>query len=532
MSIKMSSALKSIAIVGFALSLAATNALAAKKPNIIMMMSDDTGWGDLGIYGGGKGRGMDTPSLDRMGKEGIQFWSFYGQPSCTPGRAAAQTGRIPNRSGMTTVAFQGQGGGLPAAEWTIASLLKKEANYNTVFIGKWHLGEAKTALPINQGYDEMYNVTLYHLNAYTYCSQEWNPTMDKKTLDMFKKVTTGSLEGKANKDGSVADAKTVIPGTEMASHIHELDAISEKAALDYIEKHANDKEPFFMSLNWAKNHQPNIPADDFVGKSAAKTKYADSVVEMDTRSGRILDKLRELGIDKDTLVVYTVDNGAWQDVYPDSGYTPFRGTKGTVREGGNRVPTIAWWPGTIPAEQDTHAIAGGLDLMATFAAAAGINELPKTDRAGEPMIFDSINQLPVMKGEKESVRDTWFYFTESELAPGAVRTNRFKITWNLRGDDGKATGALAVDTNQGWKGPSSYVAAVPQVFDLMQDPQERYDIFMTNWTEKTWVAASSANIVKDFIATYVKYPPRKMQSEILQMPLTIDQFRGMQGLKD
>ncbi len=355
--------------------------------------------------------------------------------------------------------------------------------------------------------------------------------MDEKTLAMFKKITIGVLEGKASKDGKLADAKTVIPGDEVASHISELDTLSEKAALDYIEKHAKDKEPFFMSLNWAKNHQPNIPADDFVGKSASKTKYADAVVEMDTRSGRILKKLKELGIDKETLVVYTVDNGAWQDVYPDSGYTPFRGTKGTVREGGSRVPTIAWWPGTIPAGQDTHAIAGGTDLMATFAAVAGV-KLPQNDRAGEPIYFDSINQLPVMMGQKESVRDTWYYFTEEELAPGAIRTGRFKMNWNLRGDDGQATGSKSVDTNLGWKGLRKYVGAVPQVFDLWQDPQERYDIFMTNWTENTWVAAIDNAKMQEIIATYQKYPPRKMQSEIFDMPLTIDEFRKMKGFKD
>ncbi|MGI9530970.1 sulfatase-like hydrolase/transferase, partial [Lutimonas sp.] len=118
-----------------------------EKPNIIMIISDDTGWGDPGIYGGGEGRGMATPNIDQMGKEGMQFWSFYGQPSCTPGRAAMQTGRIPNRSGMTTVAFQGQGGGLPAGEWTLASVLKK-AGYKTYFSGKWHLGEEEYAMPI------------------------------------------------------------------------------------------------------------------------------------------------------------------------------------------------------------------------------------------------------------------------------------------------------------------------------------------------------------------------------------------------
>jgi arylsulfatase len=508
--------------------LAGTACAEEKKPNIILMMSDDTGWGDLGVYGGGDGRGHATPSLDRMAKEGIQFWSFYGQPSCTPGRAAAQTGRIPNRSGMTTVSGQGQGGGMSHDEWTIASVLKT-VDYNTVFVGKWHLGEAAFSYPINHGYDEMYGVTLYHLNAFTYASEKWNPGMSAEVLAYFQKVTKGVLEGKANADGSIAQAKTVIEGKDVADNIYKLDQLAEDAAIAYIEKHARDDKPFFMSLNWSKNHQPGIPDTEFKGKSEVKTPYGDCVIEMDTRSGRILAKLRELDIDRNTLVVYTVDNGTWQDVYPDTGYTPFRGTKGTVREGGSRVPTIAWWPGTIPAGQDTHAIAGGLDFMATFAAVAGAT-LPTKDRAGKPMVFDSINQLPVMMGEKKSVRNRWLYFTEEELLPGAMRYEKFKVVWNLRGDNGQPTGGLAVDTNLGWKGPKKYVATAPQVFDLMQDPQERYDIFMNGWTEKTWVAFAVAGEVDKILANYKKYPPRPMQSFVIDMPYTINEFRKEHGL--
>ena len=166
------------------------------KPNIILLVSDDTGYGDLGPYGGGEGRGMATPNIDRLANEGMTFYSFYAQPSCTPGRAAMQTGRIPNRSGMTTVAFQGQGGGLPAAEWTLASVLKT-AGYNTFFTGKWHLGEADYAMPTAQGYDEMRYVGLYHLNAYTYADTAWFPDMNDDLRALFKKVTTGSLSGKA-----------------------------------------------------------------------------------------------------------------------------------------------------------------------------------------------------------------------------------------------------------------------------------------------------------------------------------------------
>jgi len=500
----------------------------AKKPNIILMMSDDTGWGDLGAYGGGEGRGHATPELDRMAKEGLQFWSFYGQPSCTPGRAAAQTGRIPNRSGMTTVSGQGQGGGMSHDEWTLASVLKT-ADYNTVFVGKWHLGEAAFSYPINHGYDEMYGVTLYHLNAYTYASAKYNPGMTPEVLAYFKKVTKGVLEGKANADGSIAQAKTVIEGKDVSDNIYKLDQLAEEAAMTYLDKHAKDDKPFFMSLNWSKNHQPGIPYQDFKGKSAVKTSYGDCIVEMDTRSGRILQKLRDLGIDENTLVIYTVDNGTWQDVYPDTGYTPFRGTKGTVREGGSRVPTLAWWPGTIPAGSETHAIAGGLDFMATFAAAAGVT-LPEVDRAGKPTTFDSENLLPLLKGEKKSVRNHWLYFTEEELLPGAMRYGKFKVVWNLRGDDGQATGGLAVDTNLGWKGPAKYVATAPQVFDLWQDAQERYDLLMTNWTEKTWVVFAVEGEVKKLLANYKKYPPRPMQSFVQALPYTIDQFRTDQGL--
>src|SRR5262245_4238073 len=160
----------------------------ATKPNIILILSDDFGYGDSSPYGGGPGRGMPTPNLERLANEGMAFFSFYGQPSCTPGRAAVQTGRFPHRSGMTTVAFRRQGRGLPRAECTLASLLK-HACYQTLFTGKWHLGEAYYALPIAQGYDEMKNCFLYHLNAYTYGDPEWFPEMPQELREMFQRVT-------------------------------------------------------------------------------------------------------------------------------------------------------------------------------------------------------------------------------------------------------------------------------------------------------------------------------------------------------
>jgi len=510
------------------------------KPNIILIVSDDTGYGDLGPYGGGEGRGMPTPNIDRLAAEGLTFYSFYAQPSCTPGRAAIQTGRIPNRSGMTTVAFQGQGGGLPAAEWTLASVLKT-GGYNTFFSGKWHLGEAPYALPNAQGYDEMKYAGLYHLNAYTYADESWFPGMDPELRAMFKKVTQGALTAKAgekaveefavngqyvdNPNGKTAEYPNGVVG------IPYFDGYVTNASIEYLERAAKGGKPFFMNVNFMKVHQPSMPHPDFKWKSMSKSKFSDSIVELDARIGAIMDKVRALGIEKNTLVFYTTDNGAWQDVYPDAGYTPFRGTKGTVREGGNRVPAIAWWPGRIKPATKNHELAGGLDLMATFAAVAGV-KLPTNDREGKPIIFDSIDMSPILFGTGKSARTSWFYFTENELTPGAARVGNFKAVFNLRGDNGQPTGGLAVDTNLGWKGPEKYVATVPQVFDLWQDPQERYDIFMNNYTESTWSLVTINQAVQELMKTYVKYPPRKLQSEGYSGPITLTQYQRFEYVRE
>ncbi len=505
-----------------------------KKPNILFIVSDDTGYGDLGPYGGGEGRGMPTPNIDRLAQDGMTFFSFYAQPSCTPGRAAMQTGRIPNRSGMTTVAFQGQGGGLPKAEWTLASVLKT-AGYKTYFTGKWHLGEADYALPNAQGYDMMEHCFLYHCNAYTYGDPTWFPDMDPKLREMFDKVTKGSLSGNAGepaKQDWKVNGQYVDTPDEGVVGIPFMDKYVEQSGLKFLEDAAkNPSQPFFININFMKVHQPNLPAPEFEHKSLSKSKYADSVVELDARIGNVMNKLRELELDKNTLVFYTTDNGAWQDVYPDAGYTPFRGTKGTVREGGNRVPAIAVWPGKIKAGVRNHDIVGGLDLMATFASVASA-KLPEKDREGKPIIFDSYDMTAMLTGTGKCERNAWFYFTENELSPGAARVGNYKALFNLRGDDGQTTGGLAVDSNLGWKGADKYVATVPQVFDLWQDPQERYDIFMNNFTERTWTMVTISEEIKKLMKTYVQYPPRKLQSETYTGPITISGYERFQYVRD
>lgn len=494
------------------------------KPNIVMIVSDDTGYWDLGAYHGGKARGMDTPNLDQLAREGMMFTDFYAQASCTPGRAAMQTGRNPNRSGMTTVAFQGQGGGLPAAEWTLASVLK-QADYNTYFAGKWHLGESAYALPIAHGYDKMENTFLYHLNAFTYAMPEFNPQISDAQRKFFMESTTGILEGEVG-----GTAREVLSMKDMTPEdLANLDQVTAQKSVAELERLAKAGKPFFMSINWAANHQPNLPSKDFVNKSAVKNKYGDKVVELDARIGAVLDKIKELGIEENTLIVYTVDNGAWQDVHPDAGMTPFRGTKGTDRDGGWRVPAFFKWKGKIQAGLKSSEIAGGLDMMATFAHLAGV-ELPDKDRDGAPMVFDSYDMAPILFGEGSWDRNFWLYFTEQELAPGAIRLNEWKAVFNMRGDNGAKAGSDGPAPELGWRGATKYVATVPQVYNLWEDPQERYDIFMTTGRENTWAVPFFMGKLSDIIASYEKYPPRKMQSDTYSGPLSIDRFRALERI--
>jgi arylsulfatase len=203
-----------------------------------------------------------------------------------------------------------------------------------------------------------------------------------------------------------------------------------------------------------------------------------------------------------------------------------------VREGGNRVPAIAVWPGKTKPGSKNHEMISGLDLMATFAAATGLAQLPDKDRDGQPIIFDSLDMTPVLTGSGPSPRKNWFYFTENELTPGAARVGNYKAVFNLRGDNGQPTGGLAVDSNLGWKGEQKYVATVPQVFDLWQDPQERYDIFMNNYTERTWTMVTISAAIKDLMGTYVKYPPRKLQSASYSGPIEITKYQQFQWIRD
>ncbi len=211
--------------------------------------------------------------------------------------------------------------------------------------------------------------------------------------------------------------------------------------------------------------------------------------------------------------------------------TPFRGTKGTDREGAYRVPFFAKWTGKIEPGSKSHDIAGGTDLMATFAHLAGV-QLPENDRDGQPTIFDSIDMAPILFGEANPQRNSWAYFTENELAPGAVRVGPWKAVFNIRGDNGARAGSEAPAAELGWRGPQKYVATVPQVFNLWEDPMERYDIFMTTGRENTWTVPTLMGELERVVKTYIEYPPRPVQSESYSGPITLSEYHRFEVVRD
>ena len=310
--------------------IAAATQAADKKPNIVILMTDDTGWSDFGyISGGGATLGHPTPNIDRIAKEGTYFTSWYGQASCTAGRCSFITGRIPIRSALSIVVVPGDRNWLRKETPTIAEFFKKNG-YGTYYSGKWHLGDVPESYPIEHGFDEMKHFGAYYPGVYTYADTSnafhpWFPSYNPKfSEEYFKIVNMYEWEGVA---GQPAKKGAYITWDYLA----EFDVRQTDSAIEYIKKHAKDDKPFFMDVNFMKMHNPNNPAKAFVGKSKLG-RYSDAMLELDDNVGKVMDAIRAEA--PNTIVVLTRDNGAWQDAYPDAGTTPFRGEKSSCFEGG------------------------------------------------------------------------------------------------------------------------------------------------------------------------------------------------------
>lgn len=411
--------------------LAALEERFGKKPNIVYVLADDVGWGEMGWQGGGKHRGTPTPQLDEMAQEGMRFWSAYAEPSCTPSRIAINTGRHPVRTGLLSVLWPGQIEGLSGEEVTIAEVLS-EAGYNTAMWGKWHLGELPEHAPEAQGYD------------YAFYGM-WNGAPDNwpDSFDMYKdapnahkamfydfpgaeeyKNRTGIDLSEAAFVGRKGEGRTPVEGaagTLGPDRQEAFEAESIKQITAYVKDKAKDDKPFFIywatytqQLQGSKAHHD----DKHVDKINAQ---ASEMAAHNAHVRQLLDTLNAEGIAENTLVVWISDNGPMYAFYPNSGYSWLRGGKGDVLEGGVRVPAMAWWPGMIAPNQDPVDILHLTDLYTTAARLGGALDKIPNDR-----VTDGVDQTPLfLLGEDHGRRNVMFHYSGGVL--GAIRYEDFKI---------------------------------------------------------------------------------------------------------
>lgn len=430
--------------------LAALEKKFGKKPNIVHVMWDDNSFGEVGIPVFNKIKGFDTPNINKMGKEGIIFTRFYVEPSCTPTRAAALTGRLAVRAGMHTVAFPPEGAGLNADEVTIAEVLSK-AGYNTAFFAKGHQGDIEEAYMHNQGFDEaqfsMYNQfppifwhTAGERQGLTkgYTPAQW----EKKYLVDESFRPYGYIMDIKGKKGGLAQ-ETIAPLT--IEDYRKISIEHQRVALDYIKRKAGDKKPFYMAY-WPNVY--DMVADDGAEKitTSHSTPYAQNIVRLDRYIGEILAELKAQGISENTLVIVNADNGPMHGI-PGAFYpNVFRGGKGDPWEGGIRVPAFAVWPGVIEEGQVVGDMFAIHDLFTTFANLGGGTKYIPTDR-----VIDGLDQTAVfLEGDGNSRRDYYHVYTGPIHA--ATIKQQFKRIW--------------IGDLPGLVGNSFY--------DLYQDPKETH----------------------------------------------------------
>ncbi len=443
---------------------------ASQPPNIVMLMTDDTGWGDFGCYGGGANFGHPTPNIDKVAAEGAVFSCWYGQASCTAGRSSFMTGRYPIRSALSVVVAPGDPNGLSKSTPTIAEFFQKNG-YSTYFSGKWHLGDQPKFYPIEHGFDEMKEFAAYYPGVYTYddtswFAHPWFPKFNPEYWDMYQKIVNlYEWEGTAGQ-----------PATKVAhidyDYLHEFDVRQANSAVDYIKAHATSGKPFFMDVNFMKMHNPNIPSKEFEGKSHLGN-YWDAMLELDSNIGKVMDEIRAEA--PNTIVIITADNGAWQDAYPDAGTTPFRGEKGTPFEGGFRVPGIMWAPGKIPAGSHYGEMMSHIDCWATLASMVGLTPPPHgawVDNDGKPIYFDSIDNSAYIEGKaKHSAREGWIYMDGESF--GGMRAD---IGGDPTNPDIHIAWKYLYTAKDTWLGPKQDLGAIGACYNLTMDPYEKYDM--------------------------------------------------------
>ena len=478
-----------------ALAFSAAASQAADQPNILVIWGDDIGQFNISAYNMGM-MGYQTPNIDRIAKEGAIFTDWYGQQSCTAGRAAFITGQSPMRTGLTKVGLPGAAEGMQKEDPTIAGLLKAQG-YMTGQFGKNHLGDRDSMLPTAHGFDEFFG-NLYHLNA------EEEPELPDYPKDAeFKKRFGPRGVIKSSADGKIEDT-----GPLTKKRMETVDEEITLAALDFMERATKADKPFFLWWNSTRMHVWTHLKPESEGKTGQGV-YADGMVEHDGMVGELLDKVDELKIADNTIVMYSTDNGAEVFTWPDGGSTIFAGEKATQWEGGFRVPTAIRWPSVIKPGTIINGICAHEDMLPTFLAAAGEStvkeDLLKGKQVGDmdyKVHLDGYNLMPFFKGEeKESPREEFIYWTDDGQV-AALRYNDFKITFMRQNAHGMHV----------WEHPYE-VLRMPMVGNLRSDPFERAHkegIGYPRWQfEHMWAFAPAGAFVGEWLQSFKEFPPRQ-----------------------
>jgi arylsulfatase A-like enzyme len=484
----------------------------AKKPNILVIMGDDIGMWNIGAYHRGLMAGR-TPNLDKIAKEGMLFTDYYAEASCTAGRANFITGELPIRTGMTTVGQAGAKTGLPAEAVTTATILKS-MGYATGQFGKNHLGDRNEFLPCVHGFDEFFGY-LYHLDAMedpahpNYPQNLLNVVGPRNMVHCWATDTADSTD--QPRWGVVGKQKIDDAGTLYPQRMETVDDEIRDLSLKFIDKAKSDNKPFFVWLNPTRMHIVTHLSAKYEATRNSENGWSEEeagMAQLDDDVGLVMKKLKDIGEDGNTIVVFTTDNGTEVFTWPDGGQTPFAQSKGTVLEGGFRVPCLLRWPGHVPADSVQNGIFSGLDWLPTFVAAAGnpnvTEELLKGKTIGDRTYknhLDGYNQMAAITGQGPSARHEIFYLGESTV--GAVRIDDYKFRF--------------IDQPKGWLGEKTH-PDVPYITNLRLDPFER-----TGWPNdgtkeggqqyfdwfkfQFWRFVFVQQVVGKELQTFLEYPP-------------------------
>jgi arylsulfatase A-like enzyme len=432
-----------------------------KKTNIVLILADNLGWGELGCYGGGAIRGAPTPRIDALAKEGIQLLNFNVESDCVPTRSALMTGRHPIRTGALQSVPAGLPQGLIPWEVTIAELLSK-AGYATGMFGKWHLGDKEGRYPKDKGFDEWYGIP-----------RTTNESMFTEQVGFDPEVVDVPYVMEGFK-GHPAEKKEIYD-LEMRRRI---DGVLTEKSCEFIRRKVAADEPYFLYVPLTQLHFPTLPHRDFEGQTK-KGDFADSMIELDARVGQIIDAVHATGTQDNTLFIFASDNG------PEY-RRPWRGSAGmwtgtyhTSMEGSLRVPFIARWPGKIPAGIVSNEIFHVVDIYSTLAAVAGV-QVPQ-DRP-----IDGVNQASFLKGETlHSAREGFVFFIKNEMRAAKWRDWKMHFVWEREPNEG----ANHLET--------------PYLFNLVQDPKEETDVSST----QGWVRGPIRKMINAFQASLKETPP-------------------------